>query len=143
MRRKNLIYMVVILVGIFHLIEYPFAAEAKKEGLKKLHKTIIIYEEEGLVPPNLTAKPGITVSWVNLSETEAEILFLDKEVTDAADCPVYFFIGRKGAYESHKMCAGCTASLCFREKGRFDYIVKESRTFHGGEKEFRGTIVIK
>ena len=143
MRRKNLIYLVVIMASIFFMIGSSFAVEAKKEESKKIHKSIIIYEEEGLVPPNLTAKLGVTVSWVNLSETEAEILFLDKKVADAADCPVHFFIGRKGAYESHKMCAGCTASLCFQEKGEFDYIVKESRTFYGGEKEFRGTIVIK
>ena len=143
MKRKRLIYTMVILFSSLCLTGYLFAAEAKKEEIKKVHKTVIIHEYEGLTSENLRVEPGTTVTWVNFAAVEAKILFLDEEVINAADCPVYFFIDRDGTYETHKMCAGCTASLCFLEKGRFDYVVKETRTSYGEEKEYRGTILVK
>lgn len=143
MRKRNLIYIVVILISIFFIVGDSSADEIKKEESKKIHKTVIIHEEEGVTPKILNAEIGVIVNWVNLSLVEAEIRFIDKKVNDAADCPVDFFIGKDGTYESKKMCAGCTTSLCFQKKGRFEYIIKEYRTFHGGEKEFRGTILIK
>ena len=143
MKRKNLIYITVILIGTLYLTGYLFADEAKKEEVKRFHQTVIIHEYEGLVPEILRIEPGTTVTWVNFAAVEAKMLFFDREVIDAADCPVYFFIGDNGTYESHEMCAGCTASLCFQEKGRYDYIVKESRTSYGYNKEYRGTILVK
>ena len=143
MRRRNLIYIVVILVSIFFIVGDSSADETKKEESKKIHETVIIHEGKRVTPRIVNAEIGAIVSWVNLSLVEAEIRFIDKKVNDAIDCPENFFIGRDGAYESKRMCAGCTASLCFQKKGRFEYVIKEYRTFHGGEKEFRGTILIK
>ena len=141
MKSKNLIYIIVIMIGTFYLTGYPFAAETKKEEVKKIYKTVII--DEGLYYKTLTAEPGTTVIWVNYSKRQVEILFLDKKVIDAADCLSNFFIGKDGACESVKMCRNCTASLCFQKKGAFGYIVKESRTFYGTGKEYRGVIWIK
>lgn len=143
MKRKSLIYTIVILIGSFYLTGYLFADEAKKGEINRLHKTVVIHEYQGVTPETLIVKPGTTVIWVNLAAIQAEIIFLDKEVVDAADCPVYFFVGRDGTYETHEMCAGYTASLCFQEKGRYDYIVKASRTVYGEEKEYLGTIWIR
>ena len=141
MKRKNLIYTILILFSSLCLTGYLFATE--EEATTKNHKTVVIHEHEGVTPQILRIEPGTTVIWVNLTLVEAEVLFLDRKVIDAAECPVYFFIGDDGTYESHEMCAGCAASLCFQGKGRFDYAVKEARTSYGEEKEYRGTILVK
>ena len=142
MKRKILI-QIIIVISMCCVIEYPIAAEARNEVSMKSPKTIKIKEKEGIIPQSVTLKPGETVKWVNLSMSEIEIHFLDKKILDAADYPVYFFIGRGSTYETHNLCAGCSASLRFQEKGSFEYRVKESRTYHGGEKEFRGAMLIK
>lgn len=143
MKKEYLTITSTIFLVLFCITAYCLAEEAKQEEMKRQHKTVFIHEHEGLIPQVLIAKLGTTVTWMNDATVEAEILFSDKKVLDAAACLVNFFIGKNGTYESHKMCAGCTASLCFQEKGTFDYIVKESRTFYGGDKEYRGTILIE
>lgn len=143
MKKEYLTITSTIFLVLFCITAYCLADEAKQEEMKRQHKTVFIHEQEGLIPQTLVSERGTTVTWMNDATVEAEILFLDKKVVDAASCLVYFYIGKNGTYESHKMCAGCTASLCFQKKGTFDYVVKESRTFHGGDKEYRGAIVIK
>jgi hypothetical protein len=66
---------------------------------------------------------------VNHSQTPQEIRFVDKKVTLACAAPVNFFVNKDGAYESGKIPFGGTASLCFTEKGKYEYEVKSSRTF--------------
>lgn len=143
MKRKTLIQIMIVVVSMCYVIGNSLAAEPRNEVSMKSHKTIKIKEREGIIPQTVTLQPGETVKWVNLSMSEVEIHFLDKEVIDAADHPVYFFISRENTYETHNICAGCTASLHFQEKGSFEYLVKESRTYHGGEKEFRGAMLIR
>ena len=143
MKRKIIIQVMIVVVSMCYVIGYSIAAETRNEVSMKSHKTIKIKEKEGIIPRTVTLQPGETVKWVNLSMSEIEIHFLDNKVIDAADNPVYFFVGRGSTYETHSICAGCTASLRFQEKGSFEYQVKESRTYHGGEKEFRGAMLIK
>lgn len=143
MKRKNLIQIVTVAVSIYFVAGDALAVEPKNEVSMKSHKTIRVKEKEGIIPQTVTLKPGETVKWVNMSLSEVEIHFLDKKVIDAANHPIHFFICREGTYESHKICAGCSASLRFQEEGSFNYLVKESRTQHGGEKEFRGAMLIK
>ena len=143
MKRKIIIQVMIVVVSMCYVIGYSIAAETRNEVSMKSHKTIKIKEKEGIIPRTVTLQPGETVKWVNLSMSEVEIHFLDNKVIDAADNPVYFFVGRGSTYETHSICAGCTASLRFQEKGSFRYRVKESRTYHGGEKEFRGAMLIK
>ena len=140
MKRKSVIYLMLILLSSLYLIGYLFAAE---EETKKNYRTVVIHEYQGAIPQHLRVEPGTTVIWVNLAIVEAEVIFLDREVIDAAEYPVYFFIGDEAIYESHEMCAGCAASLCFEEKGRFDYIVRQARNSYGDEKEYQGTILVK
>jgi plastocyanin len=136
--------MVTISLGVFLLSSLVIADEEKGERAKLVTKTISISTYEGLKPPRLTTKPGTTVIWVNHSRQPAEILFLDKKVTLACNAPVNFFVGKDGAYESAKIPFGGSASLCFIEKGSYDYAYKTSATFYPmQEKEHRGTIVIK
>jgi plastocyanin len=146
MKRKGLICLITILIGIFYLTGLTFAAEKKAEEIKVINKIITISEYEGAKPATLTSKVGTTVVWVNHSRSPLEILFTDKKVVLACGSPVNFFIGKDGAYESAKIPFGGTASLCFTEKGKFDYIVKVSRTFYPMgdiERDHRGIIWIK
>jgi plastocyanin len=147
MRRKSLIAVTTILMSILYLSAVNFAAEDTTEEIKITNRTVIISTYDGLrvEPTNLRSGRGTTVIWVNNSRSPVEMLFLDKKVVLACDAPVNFFVGKNGAYESGKIPFGGTASLCFTEKGKYDYIVKSSRTFYliKEQNEYKGTILIK
>jgi plastocyanin len=132
------------IIGIFFLAGFAFAAENETEALKVSNRIVSVSTNQGLQPATLESTPGTTVIWVNHSRDPVEILFLDKKVTLACGSPVNFFVGKDGAYESAKIPFGGTASLCFTEKGKFDYVFKASATFYPlSEKEHRGIIWIK
>jgi plastocyanin len=142
-------FCVIFLSGIMCLAEEKAAApQAAEEAVAITNKIVQINEREGASPSILVTNPGTTVIWVNHSKSPLEVLFLDKKVTLACGSPVNFFVGKDGAYESGKIPFGSTASLCFTEKGKYDYIVKVSRTFYmpaqgGAGAEHRGSIVIE
>jgi len=81
MKRKHLIRLITILVGIFCLTGITFAAEEKKEEIKVSSKVITIHPSEGLSPASVTADLGTTIVWLNRDRSEVEILFLNKMVT--------------------------------------------------------------
>jgi len=145
MKRRSLITIIAIFMGIFCLVGFTLAAGEKDEDIKVINKIITLRSDEGASPPNLTSKVGTTVIWVNHDRKPVEILFLDKKVALACGSPVNFFIGKGGAYESAKIPFGGTASLCFTEKGKYEYVFKGSKTFRVGtiEREKRGSIVIE
>ena len=145
MKRKNLITIITLLWGIFCLKGYISAAEEKEVQIKVVNKIVIINQYEEVKPSSITSQPGTTVIWVNHSRKPVEILFLDKKVVLACGSPVNFFVGKDGAYESGKIPFGGTASLCFIEKGKYDYMVKSSRTFYMKkvERDFKGVIIIE
>jgi plastocyanin len=148
MRRKGLVIIVALCIGICFLNGLIFAAEEEVEELKITNEIVRITAKEGAFPPNLTSKPGTTVIWVNNARSTLEVLFLDKKVTLACGSPVNFFVGEGGAYESGKIPYGGTASLCFTQKGTYEYVVTVSRTIKkpawgGLEEQKRGTIIIK
>ena len=120
------------------------AEEEKGEEVKMINKVVTVKTYEGLVPATLRSEPGTTVIWVNHSPQPVEILFLDKKVVLACGAPVNFFVGKDGAYESGKIPFGGTASLCFTEKGKYEYVFKTSATFYPmKEKEHRGVVWIR
>jgi len=146
MQKKRLFTMLLVLLGVFYCTRFlPAAEEAQTEQLKIVNKIIIIDEYEEVRPLTVTTPTGTTVIWVNHSRTPVEILFLDKKVTVACGSPVNFFAGKGGAYESGKISFGSTASLCFLEKGTYEYMVKSSRTFFMKqvERDSKGKIVIE
>lgn len=133
------VMMVILCSGGF-----THAAEEKAEEMKMINKIITVKTYEGLMPETLRSTPGTTVIWVNHSSQPVEILFLDKKVVLACGSPVNFFVGKDGAYESAKIPFGGTASLCFTEKGKYEYLYKASATFYPmDEKEHRGIVWIK
>ncbi len=117
-------------MDIIFLAGFAFAAGNETEELKVSNRIVSVSTNQGLQPATLESTPGTTVIWVNHSRDPVEILFLDKKVTLACGSPVNFFIGKDGAYESAKIPFGGTASLCFTEKGKFDYVFKASATFY-------------
>ena len=147
MKRKCLCATVLVLLGLFYFTQFSPAAteEEQTEQLKIVNKIIIINEYEEVRPLSVTTKTGTTVIWVNHSRTPVEILFLDKRVTVACGSPVNFFVGKGGAYESGKIPFGSTASLCFLEKGTYEYMIKSSRTFYMKqiERDVKGKIEIE
>ncbi len=165
MLRKGVVIVCVLIMGIVYLAGPGSAAEQeavatgeqvvadekamaaeKAAEIKVINKIVTLHENEGATPQTLTSEPGTTVIWVNHSRSPIELLFLDKRVALACGSPVNFFIGKDGAYESAKIPFGGTASLCFLEKGRYDYAIKVSSTFYPQKelmRDHRGMIWIK
>ncbi len=126
MKRINLIVVIIILIGIVSLTGFIFAAEEKVEEIKLISRVVTLNYEQGPMPVSLTSKQGTTVIWVNYSRSSQAILFLDKKVVLACGSPVNFFVGKDGTYESAAIPFGGTASLCFTEKGKYEYVVGSS-----------------
>ena len=143
MKKKNVIYGILLLVGILFLRGYAPAEEIAQEEQKQLGEVIVaIYDDEGVIPEILIVEPGTMVTWVNCTAEEAEIIFLDEGVVHAADCSEYFFINREGSYQSLVMCCEYVASLCFQEPGFYDYLVIASKPPYGAGNEYRGAICV-
>jgi hypothetical protein len=152
MKKINLIMITAVLFGLTFSASVSDGAEEKDQELKLVNRTVTIVTTESarddmkpvVDPVNINSAPGTTVIWVNFSKTPVELLFLDKKVTTACGSPVNFFVGKNGAYESAKIPFGGTASLCFLEKGKFEYMVNTSSTFYPSKmKEQRGFIWIE
>ena len=144
MKTRNAIALLFIWIITVFLAGVVVAAEEETEKLKAVNRIVSVSTNQGLMPANLTTSPGTTVVWVNHSRDPIEILFMDKKVTLACGSPVNFFIGKDGAYESAKIPFGGTASLCFTEKGRFDYMFKKSSTFYPmARREHKGFVLIR
>jgi plastocyanin len=134
----------VVLIMVVCAAESSGGAEATEEDPEIKTVVVTVSAFEGIVPAKLQSSPGTTVVWLNRSRIPAEILFRDKKVAVACGSPVNFYIGKGDAYESGKIISRGTASLCFTEKGSYDYVVKPSETFYrAGEQEYRGTITIE
>ena len=143
---KKLPVLAAVLLLVTLLMNPLLAAEGEEGGeVQLITKVIIITGHSGLKPPDIISQQGTTVVWVNHCNTPQEILFLDKKVVLACGSPVNFIVGHDGAYESSKVPFGGTASLCFTEKGTYEFIVKSSKTFvqQPKDKEFRGSVTIK
>jgi len=152
MKKINLITITAVFLGLVFSTSFSYGAEEKDQEVKLVNRTVTIVTTESarddmkpvVDPVNLNSTPGTTVIWVNFSKTPVELLFLDKKVTTACGSPVNFFVGKNGAYESAKIPFGGTASLCFLEKGKFEYMVNTSSTFYPSKmKEQRGFIWIE
>jgi hypothetical protein len=111
------------------------------------HRVVTIRKDEGPVPGHMKAPAGTTIVWVNYSRYPVEIYFTRKEVTMACKAPVHFIVDEDGTYVSDKIPFGSVASLCFVEKGNFEYYVRTAamREFEGqrGMGRTRGTITIE
>ena len=122
--------------------------ELVKEGAKDSYKVIRLHSYGGISPKVLNIKPGTIVIWVNDSRSEINIQFEGKQVTLACKSPVHFVVDDQGSYIADRIPKDAVASLCFIEKGEFNYV---TRGFYGetGSKsmgkieEYKGKIVVE
>jgi len=74
-------------------------------------------------PDPLKVKQGATIIWVNEGKEPISILIKTK-VGIACKNPVNFYADLFGYYETGQILPGATASICFIDKGKFEYEVK-------------------
>jgi plastocyanin len=102
-------------------------APAKTEVLP----TVVIWVDANLKLTSAEAKikPGTTLIWVNSGDQDIEITFPGKPVEQACKSPVNFINDEKvGGFYSHRLPRGSVASLCFLDKGHYDYFVLPYRS---------------
>lgn len=145
MKGKFFIAIITIALAISCKAGPTFVAE--EDEIKVEAQVVNISTDKGLSPATIKAKPGTIIIWVNKSFVPQEILFSDKKVVVSCDAPVNFFVGKNGAYESAKIPFGGIASLCFIEKGKYEYELRSSKTFYETytpmQRKYKGSITIK
>ena len=95
------------------------APEKKVEG----HQVVQINKIEGLDPKLAMVKAGTTVIWFNHTDSIAEIQFTGKAITLACKSPTHFVVDDEGSFASDRIPPGAVASLCFIEKGTYNYVL--------------------
>ncbi len=108
---------------------------------------IRLHYSGGINPSMVTIPAGTTVIWINEANSPVEIQFEGKQVTMACQNPVHFVIDDKGSFISNNIPLGAVASLCFVEKGEFNYVVrralKPSQSYKESPGEFKGKIIVE
>jgi plastocyanin len=108
---------------------------------------IRLHYSGGINPSTATVKPGTTVIWINEANSPIEIQFSGKQVTMACQNPVHFVIDDKGSFISNEIPLGAVASLCFIEKGEYNYIARRSMkpnlAYRDKPVEFKGKIIVE
>jgi plastocyanin len=118
------------------------APELKTSG----HKVITLKYSFGASPSTVTVQKGTTVIWMNDGRSNATIKFIGKQVTMACKSPVHFVVDEQGSFLSNEIPPGAVASLCFVEKGKFDYIVTQETPQTApteAPKEIKGEIIVR
>ena len=111
-------------------------------------KIIRIHFLGGINPAELKVKAGTTVVWVNDARDQLELKFEGKQVTLACKSPVHFLIDEDGSFISDRIPQDSVASLCFVEKGEFNYVLRKvggggNTMTRDNVKEFKGKIIVE
>jgi len=110
-------FIVIICVLLAGLCGPVIAAE---EG----HALIVLKSDMVAISPDpLKVKQGTTIIWVNECKEPVSIIIKTK-VGIACKNPVNFYNDLFGHYETGQILTGATASICFIDKGKFEYEVK-------------------
>ena len=136
-----------------HSLKHETSGEQEKQNLllqkkgQDLKQQIVrIRDFEGVTPLNLFIDPGTVVIWLNQYHGDVRITFPGKKVTLACTSPVNFTVNDQGIYVSSPIPFGAVASLCFIERGKFEYFIErspeEART-KWSKFRFEGKIVVK
>jgi hypothetical protein len=143
---------VCLCFGLMLSFDSAFGQAEKSEKIqpeKKIAGTQIIrlHSSGGINPGKATVVPGTTVIWINEADSPVEIQFEGKQVTMACQNPVHFVIDDKGSFISNNIPMGAVASLCFIEKGEFNYVVRrvitKSLVYKATPGEFKGKITVQ
>ena len=155
MKAKRNVWLTMVVCLCFGLMlsfGSAFSQAEKREKIqpeKKIAGTQIIrlHSSGGINPAKATVVPGTTVIWINEADSPVEIQFEGKQVTMACQNPVHFVIDDKGSFVSNNIPLGAVASLCFIEKGEFNYVVrralKPSQSYKESPAEFKGKITVQ
>lgn len=123
--------------------------DAKVDPKQKIkgHTVISINKMVGLNPKLAMIKAGTTIIWMNHSESLAEIQFRGKQVTIACKNPTNFVVNEEGSFISNRIPQGAVASLCFIEKGTYNYTLRRGPRRTASVKtdlpDVHGTIIVE
>jgi plastocyanin len=143
-----LLLVVFFCAGIIFLSQTAGTQEQKVFPDKKIAGTTIVRIGylSGIVPNEVTIKSGTTVIWLNESIAAMQVQFTSKKVTMACQAPIHFSVDEAGGFTSDRIPMGAVASLCFIEKGLYEYLVRRISSSAGPalqEAEFKGTIIVE
>jgi hypothetical protein len=130
------------------LVTNPAAAqESKIKPEMKLHPARIINITSDMMQiRRVEVNQGTPVIWLNNTRRLIEIEFIGKQVTMACESPSGFFVNEQGTFSSQKIMPASTASLCFIEKGEYDYEVS-MRAIGADDpfvrKTYKGKVIVK
>lgn len=129
-------------------VDHALSQEVKIMPEVKIPEAIFVrvHHKHGIRTPNIKIKIGTTVVWHNESKNLMEIKFTNKQVTIVCSSPTNFIVDVDGTFVSNKIPPGGVASICFIEKGEFDYIAANaSRTIPVIEEaeKFKGKIIVE
>ena len=106
-------------------------------------KDVII--SEGVEPTSVTVNPGDEIRWINKRRDAVQVIFL-KPMTENLACQRNFGgplgFGTKRNEYTAKIGSNKTASVCFREAGEVNYVVRAESKDHSGGQNMAGTISI-
>jgi plastocyanin len=152
MRKIWIAIVICLCFGLAASVDSAYSQAEKSDKIQLEKKTegaqIIYMGAQGKINPSMaTVKPGTTVIWVNQADSPVEIQFEGKQVTMACQNPVHFVVDDKGSFISNNIPMGAVASLCFIEKGDFNYVVrralKPSQSYKTTPNEFKGKVIVE
>jgi plastocyanin len=152
MQKKN-IFMIVVGFIVCCVFSASVYAEEAKEKIQptfdiKAHQLIRLNYLAGISPADVTVQAGTTVIWMNDARAMVQLQFEGKQVTMACKSPVNFVIDEQGSFISNLIPQGSVASLCFVEKGTYEYVFRPHvsggyvRT-RSAVQEYKGVITVE
>jgi len=113
-------FIVMLVMGAVLITALAPAVIVAEEG----HALVVLKGDfQAITPDPLKVKQGTTIIWVNEGKEPISILIKTK-VGIACKNPVNFYADLFGYYETGQVLPGATASICFIDKGKFEYEVK-------------------
>ncbi len=152
MLKKNIFMIVVGIIACCVFTASVSAAEATEKIQPtldiKAHQLIRLNYLAGISPADVTVQAGTTVIWMNDARAMVQLQFEGQQVTMACKSPVNFVIDSQGSFISNLIPQGSVASLCFVEKGTYNYVFRkapEGATYQprGAIKDYKGIITVE
>lgn len=134
---------VTAFLGIFLLVCFIMVGFSSTAGAAGYAMIVLKSEEPANSPDPLKTKLGASVIWIN-ENPEPVTIKITTKVGLACKAPINFYADIFGYYETPQIPQGATASICFVEKGKYEYEVKQ---LVGKEKPVEkiltGTIIVE
>lgn len=147
MRHLKSVFAVCLSMIVLCAVTARAADKVVPEKKMPGHTVIRINQINGLDPKQVTVKQGTTVIWMNHTDSLAEIQFTGKAVTVACKSPTHFIVDENGSFVSDRIPPSSVASLCFVEKGTFNYVLQRGPRRTSDVKtnlpDVSGTIVVE